>query len=212
MLIPYDKNFPVIITPNINYIVWPTTGTIQASQAATWNLQTPPLFNGYQFDWAVKHQVTPPPSSIGIYSNWTIAEALGFGGYIFYWGGNGQFNANGGLQGTGSPFVPSRGPLQLVMDGKSSTNGVVQAYSDGFINVSSFPVSSQFPIQTACIGILKQTGTIGKPYLLQVIQGGELLFTIRSVIWGTIKNLQEDATNVELIDNQWVNSIAALGD
>lgn len=102
----------------------------------------------------------------------------------------------------GNPYTPpSSGPLRFIFTGSSQTVGIVPAFSDGTINVPLLNISAQFPLVRACIEILAHAGAAAKPYKLQVIRNGTTLFSLRSVIWGTIMATPTDPA-YQIIDRQ----------
>lgn len=101
----------------------------------------------------------------------------------------------------------STGPLIFIYSNKSLTAGQVQNYNDGVINVTAFSVNNQYPILEACRRILKQTGKVGQPYKLAVQKNGQTEYTVRSIYWGTLMNMNDQETNVQLIDRQGVSPL-----
>ena len=118
----------------------------------------------------------------------------GFDGRVIWWR-----NRHGSYTGQ-----LSTGNLKFIYTGNSTSQGTVQAYNDGVINVALTLINasaSQFPVVLACISILNQTAGVAKPYKLDVIKNGTTLFTVRSVYWGSQWNLG-DLPNYILIDQQ----------
>lgn len=109
----------------------------------------------------------------------------------------------------GAGFTPSTGPLILVMNGSSQTVGTVLTYDDGKINIPSFSVNSIDPVVAACQGILNenylQTTNAGT-YKLAVQQNNVTVFTVRSVKWGSIADIEPPIGNYQVIDNQTLNT------
>lgn len=154
-------------------------------------------FQATLFTWLTKGTVAPPPVTK---ANWYFAYPLLFEGVLFDWspGAVSQLGGFGGITGGGS----STGNLQFVFQGPSLTNGSVTAFNDGKINVPLITITrATYPIVQACINILKDVGKAGQSYKLDVIRNGVTLFTVRSVLWGTIMATNTDP-NYQIIDNQ----------
>lgn len=140
-------------------------------------------------------------------AHWNLGIPLGFGGMILDWNGS---------TGTGLVFIPNPegtipfnpvGPLQFIYTGDSATVGTVQPYNDGIIAVPLLNISGPYPTVIACRAILdyvgfKNGGYPAQPYKLQVIKNGVLLYTIRSILWGSQQN-QTDQPNTQTTDRQY---------
>lgn len=95
-------------------------------------------------------------------------------------------NLGNGFVGALSPISGSSGPLRFVFNGNSQTLGSVQPYNDGIISVPLITVNRILPLVYAARAVLAKAGTLARPYKMQVIRNGVILFTLRSVIWTTL--------------------------
>jgi len=95
---------------------------------------------------------------------------------------------------------PSSGPLELFLTGKSDTLGVIQPYNDGIINVVETPIDEELPVLAACRNILKQTNRAAAKYKLAVYQNGVLIWTVRSILWGSRKTADENNSDWVVYD------------
>lgn len=101
----------------------------------------------------------------------------------------------------GTSSGTSTGNLQFIYDDISLTKGHVVAFNDGVINVPQLNINRQLPLVEACKQILANAGSTARPYKLDVMRDGEILFTLRSVIWGTVMITDLDPA-YQLIDRQ----------
>lgn len=117
-----------------------------------------------------------------------------------------NFNFSVGVAGGSSSGTDSSGGLILLMTGESITVGNVLNFNDGVINVTTFPVNYVDPIVQACKGILKQVGAKARTYKLKVMRGSALLFTVRSIFWGSLVTINPPIGDYQAIDNQTLST------
>lgn len=156
-----------------------------------------PAYNRGVIDWNAAGASTVVVTK----ANWYFAYPLLFEGVYFDWspGAVSQFSGAGGITGGGGG---SSGNLQFIFDGGSFTNGKVLAFNDGIINVPLIQITkATYPIVQACIQILKAVGKPGRTYKLDIVRNGVILFTVRSVYWGTQMATDTDP-KYQIIDNQ----------
>lgn len=152
------------------------------------------------FSWSSSGSGGLPPSTSPI--QYYFSPPFLFEGRIFDWspGATSQLGGWGGIGGSVTP--PVVGNLQFVFDGGSFTNGKVLAFNDGIINVPLIQITkATYPIVQACIQILKAVGKPGRTYKLDIVRNGVILFTVRSVYWGTQMATDTDP-KYQIIDNQ----------
>lgn len=152
-------------------------------------------YNNLIIDWNAIGAI--PVTTPTYTADWTLTYQLLFGGMVIHWNDSGYFSGHAyGASNT------STGNLQFIFDGDSQTNGSVTAYNDGVINVPLITLSKvKFPIVQACKDILADVGSAGKPYKMDIIRNGVTLFTLRSIIWGTIMSTDNDPA-YQMIDRQ----------
>ena len=92
-------------------------------------------------------------------------------------------------------------PIIATFSGNSETLLTVTAFSDGTITVPGFSVNRDKPILYACRRILDLAGFKAQPYKLAIYRNGTKMTTVRSVIWGSRRTVDEVMTDLDLYDH-----------
>lgn len=83
---------------------------------------------------------------------------------------------------------------------KSLTVGYTEAFDDGATRIPLLTINSSNPILEACRAILKATSRSAATYKLAVYQNGVLLLTVRSILFGSKRTIDEDNPDFILLD------------